>query len=169
MIIALTSLLLVSGCAKKKEKDGVTDAQLSIYETYYNTIYDNAVFSPDSSHFSLETEMTALPDGTYRYYVVIDHPKVAMYNVTALVIEDHTAYDEADKMMPSIGIFDDSVSLIPYQVNTEEGFAKCISLSGESSEKTISLQILVEWRDSTGTKRSREFIAKDLEAEEKEN
>ena len=52
-------------------------------------------------------------------------------------------------MVPSFGIFEDRVSLVPGQVNYEAGFAKGISISGESDEDHIDLLILVRWKNSS--------------------
>lgn len=151
------SILMLNGCQKKSST--VDAAAMDEYQTYYNAVSENIAFSSESKNFTCETEMTKVEDGTYRYYLVIDQPITAMYDVVAIVVENDIAYEDADKMMPSIGIFDDTKSMIPNQVDSENGFVKGIALSGESSESSIQVKMLVQWLDKTGKNSSREFLS----------
>jgi hypothetical protein len=151
-------MLLLTGC----QKETADAASLEEYQTYYNTVSENVAFAHESRNFSCELEMTQVSDGTYRYYVVIDGPKTAMYDIVAIVVENDVSYADADKMMPSIGIFDEKKSMIPNQVDTANGFVKGIALSGETSESSISLKVLVEWKDKAGKESTSEFLAYDL-------
>jgi hypothetical protein len=64
-----------------------------------------------------------------------------------------------------MGIFDEPKSMIPGQVDTENGFVKGIALSGESTESTINLKVLVQWTDKTKNTRNREFLKYALAAD----
>jgi uncharacterized protein YceK len=160
--ILCCSILTFSGCTKN-----TTDAAAQEeYQTYYNTVSENVSFADAAKNFTCELEMTQVEDGTYRYYVVIDHPVSAMYNIITIAVENDIKYDDADKMMPSMGIFDDPKSMIPGQVDTKNGFVKGIALSGESSESKINLKLLVQWTDKAEKTTTREFIKYSLQADQ---
>ncbi|MCH3961191.1 MAG: hypothetical protein LKF53_02380 [Solobacterium sp.] len=156
-LILCCSLLAMSGCGK--ETNTADKADLEKYQTYYTAISENVTFASESTNFSCELEMTQVEDGSFRYYIVIDDPQSAMYDVIAMAVENDIPYDSADKMMPSIGIFDDAKSLIPGQVDSENGYVKGIALSGESANDTIQLKLLVQWTDKTKKTSKREYIA----------
>lgn len=162
--IVCAGMLLISGCQKKTTTD---DTAAQEYKAYYNTVSETTAFASSSKNFTCELEMTQVADSSYRYYVVIDDPQIAMYDVVAIVVENDVSYDDAEKMMPSIGIFDDKKSLVPNQVDTDNGFVKGIALSGESSESSIQIKLLVQWMDKTKKNTTREFLKYDLTAETK--
>jgi hypothetical protein len=150
-------MLMLSGCGK--ETNTADKADLEKYQTYYTAISENVTFASKSTNFSCELEMTQVEDGTYRYYIVIDDPQTAMYDVIAMAVENDISYDMADKMMPSIGIFDDAKSMLPGQVDSANGYVKGIALSGESANDSIKLKLLVQWTDKTKKASKREYIA----------
>ena len=98
--------------------------------------------------------MIRVEDGSYRYYIILDDPKIAMYNVMMIAVENGVSYQECETMVPSFGIFEDRVSLVPGQVNYEEAYVKGISISGQSDKDTMDLLILVRWKSSDGTQMS---------------
>lgn len=154
-------IAVLCGCAKKTDDSATLDE----YQTYYNAVAENVSFASTSKNFNCELEMTQVEDGTYRYYIVMDQPVSAMYDIVAIVVENDVAYNDAEKMMPSIGIFDDTKSMIPNQVDTANGFVKGIALSGESSASTIKLKMLVQWMDKAKKNSTREFLSYTLSAD----
>lgn len=161
-IITLLSLSL-SGCLSNT--DETTQEKLEEYETYYGIISDNTKFEQDSDNFNIALEMSQIPDGTYRYVIVVDEAKIAMYDIIMMAVEGTTPFEETTKMMPSLGIFEDESSLIPNQVNVEQGLAKGLAISGESKEGELDLQILVQYKNSKRTKNTREFFSYHLTTE----
>ena len=161
MIVFLSVLcLFFSGCLAEKRK---TAAKETSYANYYKLITDNTKVIDESLYYTLSTEISKVPDGTYRYYVIIDEPQIAMYNCVLMAVENDVLVGDAEKIMPSMGIFDSfSYCLIPGQVNSKQGFVKGLVISGESSEPTITLHIMVEWKDATGKTTTREFLARKL-------
>lgn len=160
VLLCSICMLFLSGChTQKKVGTTVSKAKQEEYETYYNAVLENPVFAESSPDFDISLEMNQVPDGTYRYYVILDHAKTAMYDVVMIAVENDTPYDSADKMMPSSGIFEDPVSLIPGQVNKKDGYAKGIVLSGETDQKSVNLKILTEWSNQDHTEKSREFLS----------
>ena len=146
-------IVLLAGCTKQDDVD------YGLYESYYAAIDTNSIYSVSSEYFTTSTEVTSLPDGSYRYYVFIDDPQIAMYDIVAIIRENRIPFAEQTKMCPSIGIFDQSYSLVPNQVNIENYFAKGLVLSGELDNRDgVILDLLVEWKDVTRVKTYREYI-----------
>ena len=42
--------------------------------------------------------MTQWDDGTYRYYVIFDEPKISMYDIVIMTVENGKPYEESVKM-----------------------------------------------------------------------
>lgn len=163
-IYFLVCLLLLSGCSKST-LDTSESKKFEEYKISYNNLLTNDRFAQEAIEFDLSYEVSKLPDGTYRYYVIIDNPKASMFNVKVLAIEEGTDRDEV--MAPSIGIFEDShYNLVPSQVNIEGGFVKGVVLSGDSVNDTINLRIMVSWNDKENKNRTKEFIQIQLKSTE---
>ena len=145
--------LLLCGCTRNS-KDNLNQAGIETYETYYTEVISNGHYTETSQYFTLSYEMIRVEDGSYRYYIILDDPKIAMYNVMMIAVENGVSYQECETMVPSFGIFEDRVSLVPGQVNYEEGYVKGISISGQSDKDTMDLLILVRWKSSDGTQMS---------------
>lgn len=160
MLKKLITVLLAACLAGCTGNTNPADATLQTYTAYYDAIDTNTSFKEDSLYYSVTTEMTKMDDGTYRYYVLVNEPQIAMYSIVVMIVENDIAVNETSKMMPSTGIFDKAYTMIPYQVNSADGFVKGIMLSGESDEPEISLKILVEWKDKTGENTIREYLMK---------
>lgn len=159
LLIYSLIVFFLTGCTSKKE----VSAELTAYQGYYKAISEYEKFSKTSNYYNVSAEMSKLPDGTYRYYIFVDNAQIAMYDITILAIESGTSFTTATKMMPSIGIFDmQEYSMIPNQSYAEKGFVKGLMLSGESAEESIILKMLVEWKDKTLEKTSREYISINL-------
>ncbi|MBR2811809.1 MAG: hypothetical protein IKD69_10545 [Solobacterium sp.] len=161
LLICLTAVTILTGCRPKTTAD---DANLDAYRTYFDSIVYNSQFTSSSEYYSISTEMVKIREGSFRYYVFFDEPQVSMYDVIILAIENDMAYNE-EKMMPSIGIFDSRYSMIPYQVNLDEGYVKGIVISGECSEPQLQLKIMVEWKDHNRANTYREFHQLNLSVE----
>lgn len=161
-VLLITCFLFLTGCSGKENKDtdaAEDQAKMEVYETYYKGVLDNPVFAGSSDHYDISFEMNKVPDGTYRYYVIVDQAKTAMYDVVMVVVENDTPYDKLKKMAPSSGVFENPVSLIPGQVNKKDGYAKGIVMSGETDDSSVNLKILVEWNNRDHTRKSREFLS----------
>lgn len=144
---------MLCGCTRNS-KDNLNQAGIETYETYYTEVISNGHYTETSQYFTLSYEMIRVEDGSYRYYIILDDPKIAMYNVMMIAVENGVSYQECETMVPSFGIFEDRVSLVPGQVNYEEGYVKGISISGQSDKDTMDLLILVRWKSSDGTQMS---------------
>lgn len=150
----LLAMSLLSGCVKKD----TTDAKAATYESYYETIVDATSFTEASDYYTLSGEMTQMDDGTYRYYLVIDDVQIAMYDIVFMAVEDDLPFAQARKMMPSIGIYDDTeYAMIPYQARQDAGYVKGLVISGNYDTSSVPLRVLVEWQGRNGETTYREF------------
>ncbi|MBR0478285.1 MAG: hypothetical protein IJJ24_04235 [Solobacterium sp.] len=150
------SLLLLTGCAKK---DNEQTAAMTAYEGYYQSVLDATHFSESSPYFDIDLDLVKMDSGIYHYYVVIDQPRIAMYNIKALVVEDSVPFEEAVKMMPTLGIFGSDVyHMIPYQSNKDANYYKGIVLSGESDGTLQSIRFVIEWTDRNRSVYNRQYF-----------
>ena len=73
----------------------------------------------------------------------------------------------SDKMMPSVGLFEDeSYRLIPYQVDVDLGYHKGFNLNGIVDTDKINLKVVVMWKDYFEIKTEREYFSFDLSVKE---
>lgn len=151
--LLLILLVLLIGCSSNNNA-----VDLSDYKEYYQAIDNNSFFRDSSSNFSIGFEYTMVEDGTYRYYIIIDNPSFAMYDCAVLIRENGITYENQDKMMPSSGILDTKYSLLPNQVDTANGYPKGIILGGEIEDIPFSLDVMIEWWDSSHSSSNREFL-----------
>lgn len=131
-------LLVLFGCAKNNSID---------YEDrYYNmieTINERKSFLKKSDNFDITTEISEIENG-YRYYVIIDNPRIAMYGIEMIAIEKDVDYSQT--MAANIGILEDaSYNMIPGQSNPDKGYVAGISISGTTQNEETTLYVLVHW------------------------
>lgn len=162
LMIALTlCAALISGCHRQSEED----TYRVNYEAYCRSLAEATNLAPMSKYYSISGAMSEMPDGTYRYYVFVDNPRIAMTDIVVLAVESGMEYSASGKMMPSSGIFGTPFSMIPNQVNKANGFVKGVMLNGECAQDNVSLRVLVEWKDRSRKNTTREFIELSLSYE----
>lgn len=151
----LISLLLV-GC---NSSETILREKYETYKLHYQSILNSTQFKESSNYFNISSTLTALNDGSFRYDVFVDEPKIAMYDVEILVVVDDGLLLISDEMMPSIGIFEDAeYHLIPYQIDHELGYEKGFNLNGVVSSNKVNLKVLVMWKDYFKIKTEREYF-----------
>ncbi len=161
VLLFITILGILTGCSSRTKNT----VQMDIYESYYQSISETTKFTEESRFYTLSAEITQTKDGKYSYYIVLDQPHIAMYDVVMMAVENHISYDASVKMMPSIGIFDEPCNLVPNQINVDNGYAEGIVISGESQDPQVSLNLLVEWKDQSEKKTSRLFHSIRIDAD----
>lgn len=155
LLIAMLVLLLV-GCGSNAESDD--KIKLENYAYIYQTITDNDTFNSVSNYYDMQVVVTKIADDEYRYDIIIDNPKIAMYDIKMMAIENNIDYSMADKMMPSIGIFDDEeYNMVPYQINVDLGYVKGIVISGVTGNPIVNLKIRITWKDYTQVIETKEY------------
>lgn len=113
-------------------------------------------FADSSSYYDVTLDIAKISDG-YRFYIIIDNPKVSMYDIEAVAIEKGVDYSQ--KMAANIGIFEEEYySMVPNQYNTEKGFVKGVSISGVTTSLNGEFYLLVQWNNSSMSHVHREFI-----------
>ncbi|MBN2849594.1 MAG: hypothetical protein JXK92_02975, partial [Erysipelotrichaceae bacterium] len=98
IVSACLVLLLAVGCQSATDKQ--YEANLQRYDAYYTAILNNDKFQGSSEYFDIFAVMNKLSDTEYRYDVIVDSPRVAMYDVEILVIENGKSLEIADEIMP---------------------------------------------------------------------
>lgn len=155
-------LLLIVGCSNRN--DQYYEEKLKKYEAYWNVLLNEDKFQTQSRNFDIEAELIKNGE-TYEYYISIDNPKIAMYDVEVMVVENKMPFDGNVEMVPSAGIFEnDTYTLIPNQVREDKGFKKGILLGKlDVSEPKINIRVLVIWKNYTKLESKREVFEFNLE------
>ncbi|MEG0239864.1 hypothetical protein [Anaerorhabdus sp.] len=160
--ILLLSIFLLSGCTSKNNNE-LDTKKLDEYKSNVDILIRSAPETSTSQYFSVSYEMSTLPDGTHRYYLIIDNAVQCMYNVKIMAMEVGSDFDTS--MAPSIGVLDDEkYNLIPSQVAIEEGYVKGLVLSGETLNNPIDVKLMVSWTDESNTLQMKEYLILHIEA-----
>ena len=161
----LCLLLLIGLTAGCKASAKVSEQMMASYEGYYLSVQDNERFQNGSDYYRISGEISQIADGSYRYYIFLDSPQIAMYDVVMLAVEDDIPFDSAEKMMPSIGVFEKKdYSLVPFQTRVTAGYVKGLVISGECDQPSVNLKLMVEWRDQSRKNSVREYLAFTLDS-----
>lgn len=159
IIICLLTLFILCGC--KEVTRQLDQEKYDSYLTYYQSILDNDIDNSSSQCFDVALVVNKVDENQYRYDIIIDNPRVAMYDIKALaVIDDLTIEIDKDNMMPSIGILDDNhFNMIPNQLDNSKGFVSGIDLSLISESDSLRISVMVEWKDSSEFNYVREYVS----------
>ena len=159
IIILITSLLLCFGCAPTISNNVANSTDLIRYQDMVELIRSYNDFLPKSEYFNISTDVTKIDDG-YRYYVFLDNPRIAMYDVEALVIEQDVDYNK--NMAANLGIFEsEEYHMVPNQENSELGYISGFSMSAISDKPNIKLYVLVQWKNANRSITNRQYIVLD--------
>lgn len=160
----MAALLVLSGCGGASRSSEQERAQR--YASYISSIETQTDFQTSSEYFDISMTLTALSSGQYRYDVMIENPRVAMYNVQVLCIpRDETGTLLTKESLPNAGILEeDSYNLIPNQVNVEKGFPGGIDVSGLTDLSPLSVVVLVVWNGYAMLAENREYFELRAEA-----
>ncbi len=152
-------IFTLGGCTLFDQEDKVLTQKMQRYQAYYTSIFDNDRFIDYSDFYDIEFFLNELPDRTYRYDLIIDNPRIAMYDVEVMIVENDTDPEDIDKMMPNAGIFEDAeYNLVPFQFNSDKGYRKGIALSGIVDQPVVTLRVMVAWKDYAKVNSTREFF-----------
>lgn len=162
ILILLLSLLCLCGCTEiGKEDINPNQRYFSLIE---NIAEHEGSFLTTSNYYDINVEMAKINDG-YRYYVTIDNPRAALYDVEALAIEKDVDY--TNTMAANVGIFEESVySLIPNQKNPDKGYVSGLVMSGISTNPETTLYIYVSFKNEDYSNIHTEYFKLDVKYEE---
>lgn len=143
---------MLFGCKSSKNKD---------YEAKYYDLIDlvsnRDEFSSNSKFFESSIEVLPMSDGTFRYYITIDKPLVAMYEIEAIAIEKGVDY--TSQMAANVGVFDNnSYTMIPNQVDPDKGFYQGITISGISENEKPTVYVLIDWKNQDLSDSTKEYL-----------
>lgn len=153
LLLILVLVLLLFGCAEDPKKQANPDER---YIYIIDMLKEHEVFQISSDYYDINIEMAKINDG-YRYYITLDNPKIAMYDIELLAIEDGVDY--LDQMAANVGIFEETqYNMIPNQANVAKGYTKGIVASGVSKRSDTALYIFVQFKNADYSKVHTEYF-----------
>ena len=158
MVICI--LLCLCGCQEDGKQKADPDER---YMYIIEMISEHESFQETSNYFDIAVEMAKIENG-YRYYITIDNPRIAMYDIELLAIEKNVDY--RTNMAANVGIFEEKeYHMVPNQSNPEKGFFKGIVASGISRDPSTTLYIFVQFKNSDFSAVRSEYFKLDVSYE----
>lgn len=139
-LFVIVCFILLSGCSTKEEDEKYA------YLEYKNELETQKTYDDgDSLDFDTYFNIVRNKDDkeVVDYSIVIDKPKVDMYNVKALLIHDYMNEDA----FPSVGIFDSPINLM---VDSDEKIKLSGNIHTDASTSDIHFKLYLEYIDSDG-------------------
>lgn len=156
----LIILIVLCGCQEVGKEDIDPNQR---YFSLIDSIKEHEVFTEASNYYDISGEMAKI-DGGYRYYVTIDEPTSALYDVEVLAIEENVDY--RNSMAANAGIFEDSeYTMIPNQKNPDKGYVTGIVVSGVSEKPETTLYVYVSFKNKDYTNIHNEYLKLDVKYE----
>ena len=156
IITLLLALFLVSACSQIGKE---TADPRERYRYLVEMIEEHEAFASASNYFDIAVEMARI-EGGYRYYITVDNPRIAMYDIELLAIEKDVDYQ--NNMAANVGIFEESqYNMVPNQANAQQGYVKGIVASGVSKNPETTLYVFVQFKNSDYSLSHSEFIRLD--------
>lgn len=113
-ILIILSVFIFAGCtifSNSEVKKSKNEEEKEIYLKYVKEIQKKEKFTKEAFPFDIEVKYDKLTDNEVRFQVIIDNPKVAMTDISAVAIHDKPT----DDIFPNTGIFEEPMDLIPNQ------------------------------------------------------
>ena len=152
------SLVLVIGLFGCSESNSV--AQTKYYDML-KLISEREEFLSSSDNFAVSAEISNISEGRFRYFVTVDNPRIAMYEVEILAIEEGKEY--INEVAANAGVLLDEIyNMVPNQSDLNRGYISGINISGETSNEHPVLYVLVQWHNKELTIVSREYFRIEL-------
>lgn len=161
-ILFLLLLVLISGCSSSRNSASAEERYANIIEL----ISEHESFSSSSAYFDISVEMAKINTG-YRYYITVDNPRVAMYDIELLAIEKDVDYH--NNMAANVGVFEETqYNMVPNQSYVEKGFVKGIVASGLSQNADTTLYIFVQFKNADYSLNHTEYLQLDVRYEDQQ-
>jgi hypothetical protein len=152
-LLILLLLLLLSSC---KSSGIAADDHDTRYLYVIGMLRQHDAFIKTSEYYDIKGEIAKI-DGGYRFYVTLDNPRVAMYDIEVLAIEENVDY--SGMMAANIGVFDSNeYHMVPNQSNPDKGFAKGLVISATCLNPSAKLKIFVQWKNRDFSKTFSEYV-----------
>ena len=160
LLIILLIIFGLCGCQDPGKKAANPDDR---YLYIIEMIGEHESFVTTSNYFDIAVDMAKI-DGGYRYYITIDNPRIAMYDIELLAIEKDVDY--RNKMAANVGIFEEKeYNMVPNQTNTAQGYVKGIVASGVSDLSETTLYIFVQFKNADYSTTHSEYFKLDVKYE----
>ncbi len=147
ILILLLLTVTLFGCQNDEARE-IDKEKYNAYLTYYQSILAAENKQETSQCFDIELVVNKLDENNYRYDIIIDNPRVAMFNIKTLaIIETLSLEIDKENMMPSVGILDDyHFNMVPGQVDKKNDFYEGIILSLTSKESSLRVSVMVDYK-----------------------
>ena len=161
--LLLIICLLLGLCACQEDGKQLANPD-DRYMYIIEMIREHESFATSSDYFDIAVEMAKIENG-YRYYITIDNPRIAMYDIEMLAIEKDVDY--RNNMAANVGIFEEKeYNMVPNQANIDQGFVKGIVVSGISVKPQTTLYIFVQFKNADYSTTRSEYFRLDVTYEE---
>jgi hypothetical protein len=159
-LLLIILLLSLSGCLNAGRKEANVNER---YSNIIELIREHENFASSSNYYDISVEMAKINEG-YRYYITIDNPRIAMYDIEMLAIEEGVDY--MSNMAANVGIFEETqYNMIPNQANAAKGFTKGVIASGVSSKPETTLYVFTQFKNQDFSKIHSEYFKLDAKYE----
>lgn len=160
VLLILVLILTLFGCSSQNKKDANPNER---YFYIIDVLKEHDSFSTTSDYFDISVEMAKINEG-YRYYITIDNPKIAMYDIELLAIENDVDY--TSNMAANVGIFEETqYNMIPNQANVDKGYTKGIVASGVSKNSETKLYVFTQFKNVDFSKVHTDYFVLDAKYE----
>ncbi|MGM9882158.1 MAG: hypothetical protein ACI31S_04880 [Bacilli bacterium] len=137
-ILLIMLLFLLVGCTNKVEEEK------NNYLTYKSNLQEKEEFDNEeeldfNTYFNIQRENAE----KINYSLVIEDPKIDMYNIKALLIHDYVVED----VFPTVGIFDDAVTLLS---GSNDKITMQGSIQTEEDISSTKFKLYIEYEDKDG-------------------
>ena len=144
IFLIFISLFILVGCTDKKEKTTAkkevnVETEKDIYIKYVKKLR-KVKESTEDLPFSVDVVYEKLK-GEIRYQVVIDNPSKDITNIKALAIHDK----QTDDVFPSVGIFDETLNLIPNEKPSGVILVGYIPYEGDYEKFETEMKVLISY------------------------
>ncbi len=135
IILLIPLLFVLVGCTNKEEENKMA------YLEYKNELEERDIFNGEENlDFNVYFNIEKINEEITDYSLIIDNPKINMYNVKALLIHDFINEDA----YPSVGIFDDTRNL---NVNSDDKIILNGSIQTINDISKTKFKLYLEYTD----------------------
>ena len=156
-ILLILLLLCLCGCDKIGEEKVDPNQK---YADIIENIQEHEEFLDSSDYYDISADIASI-DGAYRFYVTIDNPRAAIYDIEVIAIEEGKDYSTT--MAANVGIFEDiDYAMIPNQANPDKGYVKGLVISATTENPETTLYINVSFKNEDYSLTHSEYIKLDV-------
>lgn len=145
LLILVMLMFFVTGCQVESSNEDITDQLYKEYKNYINSLETNTSFESQTDIFDTKVILNATNKGNYRYDIIIDNPKIEMYNIKVVACIE----DGKNAVYPTLGLLETTTfSMIPGVVDKENNIYKGVNLSGVSSTRKATIKFYLTYTNS---------------------